>query len=53
VQERGGSAAVITHCGSEIVAGNAPQIHARIADLARRVGIPVRIAYDGMEIVVR
>jgi phosphoribosyl 1,2-cyclic phosphodiesterase len=46
-------AAVITHCGSEIVTADARRINARIGDLARRLGVPVRVADDGMEIVLR
>jgi hypothetical protein len=48
-RKRSVPAVIITHCGGEIVTGDAWRISARIGDLARRMGVPVRIAYDGME----
>jgi phosphoribosyl 1,2-cyclic phosphodiesterase len=40
--------AVFTHCGSQIVAADAPRIEARIAALGRASGVAARIARDGM-----
>jgi hypothetical protein len=40
--------AVFTHCGSQIVAGNERRSEARVAELARAVGVEASVAYDGM-----
>lgn len=45
--------AVITHCGTEIVAGQRQLIESRLARLAARRGIEATIAYDGMELTLR
>jgi phosphoribosyl 1,2-cyclic phosphodiesterase len=47
------SRAIITHCGSEIVAGNERQLAAKIAAVARELGVEARIARDGMKMIVR
>lgn len=52
-QKTGVPRAVITHCGSEIVAGDAKEVEARIAELADERGVDVAVAYDGMELVLR
>jgi phosphoribosyl 1,2-cyclic phosphodiesterase len=45
--------AVITHCGSEIVKGDERRIGARLRDLGRKRGVEVRLAHDGMEMILR
>ena len=47
------SRAIITHCGLEIVTGNERQLAAKIAAVARELGVEVRIARDGMKIIVQ
>ena len=44
--------AIITHCGSEIVTGDERQLAAKIATVARELGVEARIARDGMKMIV-
>jgi hypothetical protein len=41
--------AVITHCGSEIVAGDERTLGAKLRKMAAERGVKVTIAHDGME----
>lgn len=52
-KKEGVAHAVFTHCGTEIVSGNARKVSARIADLGRERGVKVRVACDGLRIVLR
>jgi phosphoribosyl 1,2-cyclic phosphodiesterase len=45
--------AIISHCGSEIVAGHERQLATKIAAMARELGIEAQIAHDGMKVTVR
>jgi phosphoribosyl 1,2-cyclic phosphodiesterase len=45
--------AVITHCGSEIVEGDERSLGARIRKMGAERGVKARIAYDGMQMVLR
>jgi phosphoribosyl 1,2-cyclic phosphodiesterase len=45
--------AVITHCGSEIVAGDERLLRKTIAVIARDLGIEAQIAHDRMELALR
>lgn len=51
-QEDGVEQAIFTHCGSEIVSGNARSIAARVRGLAGERGVAARIAFDGMRLVL-
>ncbi len=42
--------AVITHCGSQIVAGDEKAVIGTIEAMARERGVEVMVAYDGMEL---
>lgn len=44
---------VVTHCGSEIVAGDERVLGPRIRRLAEERGVAVTVAHDGMERVLR
>jgi hypothetical protein len=44
--------AIITHCGSEIVTGDERKIFAKLRAIAAERGIDVRIAYDGMKLML-
>lgn len=44
--------AIVTHCGSEIVAGEA-KARRQLAELAEVRGVDAAIAFDGMEVVLR
>ena len=44
------SRAIITHCGSEIVTANERQLAAKIAAVARELGVEARIARDICEV---
>jgi phosphoribosyl 1,2-cyclic phosphodiesterase len=44
--------AVFTHCGSEIVKGDARAVAARVDALGRQQGIRAEVARDGLELVV-
>lgn len=52
-EKEGVPRAIITHCGSEIVTGDAAELDARLAAMAEQRGVEAAIAYDGMEVVVR
>jgi phosphoribosyl 1,2-cyclic phosphodiesterase len=43
--------AIITHCGSEIVAGDERILAARLRAMGAERGVETRIAHDGMELV--
>ncbi|MBE0429045.1 MAG: MBL fold metallo-hydrolase [Thermoleophilia bacterium] len=45
--------AIITHCGTEIVGGDETQVAARLEAMAAERGVSARVAYDGMELVLR
>lgn len=45
--------AIITHCGTQIVAANEAETTARVQAMAAERGIRAEVAYDGMEVVVR
>jgi hypothetical protein len=45
--------AIITHCGSEIVAGDERALRKTIAAIAREKGIEAEIAHDRMELALR
>src|SRR5436305_2165645 len=45
--------AIITHCGSEIVTGDERDISAKIRAMAAERRVDVRIAYDGMKVMLR
>jgi hypothetical protein len=44
--------ASITHCGSEIVTGDEPEIAAKLRAFAAARDVEVRIAYDGMNVAL-
>jgi hypothetical protein len=44
---------IVTHCGSQIVAGEARQVAHRLRTLAAERGVRIGIAHDGMRVVVR
>jgi phosphoribosyl 1,2-cyclic phosphodiesterase len=44
--------AIFTHCGREIVAGNAHRIRQRVRVMGKECGVDARIAYDGLEVVL-
>jgi phosphoribosyl 1,2-cyclic phosphodiesterase len=43
---------IITHCGSEIVAGDERTLSAKIREMAAERGVEVQIAYDGMKLTL-
>jgi hypothetical protein len=45
--------AVFTHCGSEIVKGDARAVAARVEALGRQRSVRSQIADDGLEFVLR
>jgi hypothetical protein len=45
--------ALITHCGSEIVAGDERKAEATIRALGRDLGVTAKLAYDGLKIRLR
>lgn len=47
-EKEGVPRAIITHCGSEIVATDERELFAKLQAMAHERGIEVRIAYDGM-----
>lgn len=49
----GVSRAVITHCGSEVVKGEAREMDGRLAEMGRERGVDARFARDGMELLLR
>lgn len=44
---------IVTHCGSEIVTGDARHIDGQLRALSREHGVRLDLAYDGMEVVLR
>jgi uncharacterized LabA/DUF88 family protein len=44
--------AIITHCGSEMVTGDEREISAKIRAMAAERRVDVRIAYDGMKVML-
>ncbi len=44
--------AIITHCGSEIVTGDERNLAARLRAMGAERGVEIRIAHDGMELVL-
>jgi ribonuclease BN (tRNA processing enzyme) len=52
-QEEGVKQVVFTHCGSQIVKDDERTMTLKLQALARERGISARLAYDGLEIVVR
>jgi len=52
-REAGIRRAVITHCGSEIVTGDAAEIGARVKAMGAERGVAATIAQDGMTLVLR
>jgi len=51
-QKEGVPRAIITHCGTEIVAGER-KARERLAEMADQRGVDAELAYDGMEVAVR
>jgi phosphoribosyl 1,2-cyclic phosphodiesterase len=45
--------AIVTHCGSEIVRGDERKLGARLRSMGRKRDVQARIAYDGMEVLLR
>ena len=45
--------AIITHCGSEIVAGDEARAIERLHEMAEQRGVEAELAYDGMEVLLR
>lgn len=45
--------AIITHCGSQIVAGDEAASREAVEEMASGRGVQAEIAYDGMEVVLR
>jgi hypothetical protein len=43
---------IVTHCGSDIVAGDERRLGAALRGWGRERGVEVEIAHDGMERVV-
>jgi phosphoribosyl 1,2-cyclic phosphodiesterase len=50
--EAGVRRAIFTHCGSEIVRGDAGAVGAKVNALGRERGVEAEIALDGMELTV-
>jgi hypothetical protein len=44
---------IVTHCGSAIVGGNKKDVQRKLQSLADKYGIRVKIADDGMELLLR
>jgi len=44
--------AIFTHCGSQIVEGDGRVLGAKIRAIGKEYGVEVKIAYDGMEVLV-
>ncbi len=51
-QKEGVPRAIITHCGSEIVTGDEREIAVKIRAMAAERNVEVRIAYDGMKLML-
>lgn len=52
-QKEGVPEAIITHLGTGIVSGDERKIEADLREMAEERGIAARLAYDGMQIVLR
>lgn len=52
-QKEGVPRAIITHCGTQIVADKSGKAEAKITQLAKEANVQVAIAYDGMEIILK
>lgn len=52
-QKMGVPRAIITHCGSEIVAGDRDEIEATLREMAEERGVQAQIAHDGWDVVLR
>jgi hypothetical protein len=44
---------IATHCGSTIVGGNTRNVEEKLNSLGRKYGVRVKIAHDGMDLVLR
>jgi phosphoribosyl 1,2-cyclic phosphodiesterase len=51
-EKEGVPKAIITHCGSEIVTGDEHKLSAKLRAMGAERGIKVRIAYDGMKLLL-
>ncbi|HEY7607890.1 MAG TPA: MBL fold metallo-hydrolase [Alphaproteobacteria bacterium] len=51
-RREGVARAVFTHCGSEIVAGNARRVGRRVRMMGKERGVNAQVAYDGLELVL-
>ncbi len=51
--KEGVARAVITHCGSHIVAGKESEVVDRIREMGAALGVDATVAHDGMELVLR
>jgi phosphoribosyl 1,2-cyclic phosphodiesterase len=51
-EKEGVPRAIITHCGSEIATGDEGKISAALRAVAGKRGMEVRIAYDGMKVML-
>lgn len=52
-QQEGISQSIFTHSGTQIVAGDERTLGAKVRMFGKKKGVEARIAYDGMELVVR
>ncbi|MBS3803834.1 MAG: MBL fold metallo-hydrolase [Oleiphilaceae bacterium] len=52
-QKEGVHRMIVTHCGNQIVAGDAQEIDVKLRRYADERGVQAGIAYDGMEVVLR
>ncbi|MFC1841643.1 MBL fold metallo-hydrolase [Candidatus Dependentiae bacterium] len=44
--------AIFTHCGSQIVKGDGRTLGAKIRNIGKEYGVEVKVAYDGMKIIL-
>jgi hypothetical protein len=51
-EKEGVSRAIITHCGSKIVTGDERKLSEKLRAIGAEQGVEVRIAYDGMKLVL-
>ena len=52
-QKEGVPWAIFTHCGSEIVDGDPDELQGEVDAFAEERGVDAKIAYDGLEVVLR
>jgi ribonuclease BN (tRNA processing enzyme) len=52
-QKAGIPRAIFTHCGSEIVGGDARAVAGEVRRMGLERGVEARVAYDGMQVVLR